>query len=407
MVATGPRTLLTSVHGEVQEGVAQETREPDQLTEIKEDVKTDIMEVANAHESAEPAPQQVATKADEDNVTSLQESDTVPDETAQAMTTQDPENNGNVPQGPKSISNEKPSATSAPTEDIEMKENGENRPQMPIATPNDSPPGSKSTVQVLIVSPRNNSRLAGEGAKRAVPLPAPEPPAKRKRGRPRKQPIQPGPEPEPEAEAQPEAELEPKAEPETESSSQPEPETTEATEFTKPTETEQIKTRPYRIETVEKSTRWENADDTTPKSSNEPNAPEEFENKKKEGDHPDLPSSPLSEPPDDLSLESELEPQFQSQSQPKPKSPLHLTPYGPNEVIISGIKSPANLVSNLLQIDGRPKEGARTANAWKEIRCYRKNQDMGSLFEVRQTWYYKQKQKGNVKDQDRDPEWER
>lgn len=404
MVATGPRTLLTSVHGEVQEGVARETREPDQLTEAKEDVKTDIMEVANAHESAEPAPQQVTTEADENNVTSLQESVTVPDGTAQDMTTQDPENNGNGPQDQRSISNEKPSATSAPTEDIEMKDNGESRPQMPIATPNDSPQDSKTTVQVLIVSPRNNSRLAGEGVKRAIPFPAPEPPAKRKRGRPRKHPKQPGPEPEPEAEAQPEAELEPKAETETESSSQPEPEATEATEFTKPTKTEQIDTRPYRIEPVEKPIRWENANDTTPKSSNDPNASKEFVNKKKEGNQTDLPSSPLSEPREDLSLESELEPQSQSQSQPKP--PLHLIPYGPNEVIITGIKSPANLVSNLLQIDGRPKEGARTANAWKEIRCYRKNQDMGSLFEVRQTWYYKQKQKWNVKDQDRDPEWE-
>ncbi|KAJ5203902.1 uncharacterized protein N7498_004781 [Penicillium cinerascens] len=406
VVATGPRTLLTSVHGEVQEGFAQEMRESDQLTDAKEDVKTDIMEVSNGHESAEPAPQQMTTKADENNVTSLQESVTVPDETVQSMTTQDPENNGNGPQDPKSISNERPSTTSVPTEDIEMKENGENRPQMPIATPNDSPRGSKTTVQVLIVSPRHNSRLAGEGAKRTIPLPAPQPPAKRKRGRPRKHPIQPVPEPEPEAKAQPQAELEPKAEPEIESSSQPKPEATEATVFTKLTETEQINTRPYRMEPVEKSIRWENANDTTPNSSNEPNAREEFANKKIEGDQTDLPSSPLSEAPEDLSLESELEPQSQTQSQPNPKPPLHLIPYGPNEVIITGIKTPRNLVSNLLQIDGRPKEGARSANAWKEIRCYRKNQDMGSLFEVRQTWYYKQKQKWNSKDQDLDPEWE-
>lgn len=62
----------------------------------------------------------------------------------------------------------------------------------------------------------------------------------------------------------------------------------------------------------------------------------------------------------------------------------------PDEIIVPGISSPMVLVKLILQIDGRRPDG-RTANSWKEIRCYRKNQDMGSLFDVRQAWYLKQK----------------
>ncbi|GLI80944.1 hypothetical protein PoHVEF18_009311 [Penicillium ochrochloron] len=62
----------------------------------------------------------------------------------------------------------------------------------------------------------------------------------------------------------------------------------------------------------------------------------------------------------------------------------------PDEIIVSDISSPMTLVYKILQIDGRRPDG-RTANSWKEIRCYRKNQDMGSLFDVRLAWYLKQK----------------
>ncbi|KAJ5674692.1 uncharacterized protein N7477_004626 [Penicillium maclennaniae] len=116
------------------------------------------------------------------------------------------------------------------------------------------------------------------------------------------------------------------------------------------------------------------------------------------------PDSLLSEAPGDLSPPtSEQEPQ----SSAKPRHIFPITPYKTNEVVVSGIKAPANLVTCLLQIDGRPKEGARTANAWKEIRCYRNNQDMGSLFEVRQTWYFKQKRNEKVQqpDSDADTDW--
>ncbi|KAJ5484922.1 hypothetical protein N7539_004910 [Penicillium diatomitis] len=61
----------------------------------------------------------------------------------------------------------------------------------------------------------------------------------------------------------------------------------------------------------------------------------------------------------------------------------------PDEIVIPDISTPMALVKRILQIDGRRADG-RTANSWKEIRCYRKNQDMGSLFDVRQSWYSKQ-----------------
>lgn len=56
------------------------------------------------------------------------------------------------------------------------------------------------------------------------------------------------------------------------------------------------------------------------------------------------------------------------------------------EIILPNISTPASLVTKILQIDGRKPNG-RTANAWKEFRCYRNNQDMGSLFDVRETWF--------------------
>jgi hypothetical protein len=57
-----------------------------------------------------------------------------------------------------------------------------------------------------------------------------------------------------------------------------------------------------------------------------------------------------------------------------------------DEIIVPNLSSPQALVMKVLQIDGRMPNG-RTANAWKEIRCYRNNQDMGSLFDVREAWF--------------------
>ncbi|CAI7564530.1 unnamed protein product [Penicillium viridicatum] len=62
-----------------------------------------------------------------------------------------------------------------------------------------------------------------------------------------------------------------------------------------------------------------------------------------------------------------------------------------DEIIVPNLSSPQALVSKILQINGRMPNG-RTANAWKEIRCYRNNQDMGSLFDVREAWFLQQGQ---------------
>lgn len=60
------------------------------------------------------------------------------------------------------------------------------------------------------------------------------------------------------------------------------------------------------------------------------------------------------------------------------------------EITIRDIQSPLSFVKNVLKVDGRNPDG-RTSNAWKEVRCYRNNQDMGTLWDVRQAWYLKKK----------------
>lgn len=58
----------------------------------------------------------------------------------------------------------------------------------------------------------------------------------------------------------------------------------------------------------------------------------------------------------------------------------------PRDIIIRNVAGPSALTKKILEIDGRIKDPPN-GNAWKEIRCYRNNQDMGSLWEVRQAWY--------------------
>ncbi|KAJ9314973.1 hypothetical protein DTO271D3_4712 [Paecilomyces variotii] len=58
------------------------------------------------------------------------------------------------------------------------------------------------------------------------------------------------------------------------------------------------------------------------------------------------------------------------------------------DIIFPNVAGPQALASKILEIDGRIKNPPN-GNAWKQFRCYRNNQDMGSLWEVRQTWYLK------------------
>ena len=61
-----------------------------------------------------------------------------------------------------------------------------------------------------------------------------------------------------------------------------------------------------------------------------------------------------------------------------------------DEVVIPDVQGPSALTHKILEIDGRVTN-ATNGNAWKELRCYRDNQDMGTLWEVRQAWFAKKK----------------
>ncbi|PLB49416.1 hypothetical protein P170DRAFT_464844 [Aspergillus steynii IBT 23096] len=59
-----------------------------------------------------------------------------------------------------------------------------------------------------------------------------------------------------------------------------------------------------------------------------------------------------------------------------------------DDVVVSGITGLNSLAAKIVEVDGRLKKMPR-GNAWKEFRSYRNNQDMGSLWEVRQAWFLK------------------
>ncbi|RHZ58720.1 uncharacterized protein CDV56_104809 [Aspergillus thermomutatus] len=61
-----------------------------------------------------------------------------------------------------------------------------------------------------------------------------------------------------------------------------------------------------------------------------------------------------------------------------------------SEIILENIGGPNALSLKILEVDGRIKD-VPNGNAWKEFRSYRNNQDMGSLWEVRQAWYLRGK----------------
>lgn len=58
--------------------------------------------------------------------------------------------------------------------------------------------------------------------------------------------------------------------------------------------------------------------------------------------------------------------------------------------ILWNVNGATSLCSKMVEVDGRITH-IPNGNAWKEFRSYRDNQDMGSLWEVRQAWYAKQK----------------
>lgn len=55
------------------------------------------------------------------------------------------------------------------------------------------------------------------------------------------------------------------------------------------------------------------------------------------------------------------------------------------DVVLPKVNNPKQLSDAMLAEDGRIK--ARGANAWKEFRCVRGNQDMGSLWDARELYH--------------------
>lgn len=94
----------------------------------------------------------------------------------------------------------------------------------------------------------------------------------------------------------------------------------------------------------------------------------------KNGDHEvvDMPSPTNASAPNDKD----------TNTGPAPSSTLEQR----DDVTVSGIIGLTALLAKIVEVDGRVKKTPR-GNAWKEFRSYRNNQDMGTLWEVRQAWY--------------------
>lgn len=93
----------------------------------------------------------------------------------------------------------------------------------------------------------------------------------------------------------------------------------------------------------------------------------------------------------DTDIRTVPEPAKQDVSRKQPISvntPLPLTLGGVEVAILMNIHGATNLGNKMIEVDGRITQ-IPNGNAWKEFRCYRNNQDMGSLWEVRQAWYVK------------------
>lgn len=226
--------------------------------------------------------------------------------------------------------------------------------------------------QVIISHP------APDSLKRNVPEPAMEPPIKRKRGRPRRSPLLPSgttgivtpasidnPN---EAETENNMEVALRADPESESTANSQPNSEDEMIFV---------TSPNRVEHTD---------------------PTELPFVAEASDSQAVQSTSQAVPESETKQQTEVATPVKSQQQktsstlssplsPPPSSPIFDS--GPEEIVIPGITTPHTLGMKILEIDGR-KVGTRINNAWKSIRCYRKNQDMGSLWDIRLAWFQKQ-----------------
>ena len=303
------------------------------------------------------------------------------------------------------------------------------------AVPTEKKRRESPDFSVVIVSPRG---VKSRSMKRTVPPPEPQPPVKRKRGRPRKHPlhVQLEPQPEHEPEREPEVRQEPElpqpdqpkpappvsslsilaaeiekntrataapsslsilaAEIETNKkaaaeSSHPEPTNLDPT----PTVSSPLSPSPPSPEPVQELSSIDTQNGTVEKPTDKPETPVIGEAPAKSPIEIDAvefaPTEEVtkadnagSNDPAEAPIKDEQD--ESTSTEKKDTAPSQYTTNEMDEIILSNITSPQALVLKILQIDGRMPNG-RTANAWKELRCYRNNQDMGSLFDVRETWF--------------------
>ncbi|OQD61618.1 hypothetical protein PENPOL_c016G08938 [Penicillium polonicum] len=280
----------------------------------------------------------------------------------------------------------------------------------PVIPPsNDEATQEENPFSVVIVSPGGTRN---KKPKRTIPEPEPQPPVKRKRGRPRKNPPK---QPEPEPPREPEVSQE------IEVSQRHEQSPTAPVSF--------MDTVAAQIEENCKAAAAATSSDpkpSQPKShlsvlSSAPEPPALLEpelstsveessiantnGKSDKAELLELSTAQFDTPVDsvEVPVEAPIEPPIEAEQDKITKPPStepqnnlvptlsQATTSESDEIIVPNLSSPQALVSKILQINGRMPNG-RTANAWKEIRCYRNNQDMGSLFDVREAWFLQQGQ---------------
>ncbi|KAJ5280098.1 hypothetical protein N7478_005470 [Penicillium angulare] len=278
-------------------------------------------------------------------------------------------------------------------------------PSLPTSSPpkqsirtNPVAPERQSNVEVVIFSPH---KASDETLKRSIPQPAVEPLPKRKKGRPRKVPID---HELSEVQDIPEIEDKPlyKEEPEASPEAKPMPASRQTVQVVLES-TPNLTPKPEPITETHKPEK--SIEDSIPLHSGNTSAeaikyPPIFELPGPSDIPMDVPPSTR---PDELDITNNVQSDLNFtpkdtqevalQTNPTPSTSLPITEQSsiaPEEVVVREITNPMMLAKRILAVDGRKKD-SRTANAWKEIRCYRDNQDMGSLWDVRQAWFLKQK----------------
>lgn len=263
-------------------------------------------------------------------------------------------------------------ATSTPCEEKEAKENADVNAKAAISTPCEEKPVNKWTIPTVVIINRRVDATKPSGSeelKRKAPELELQPPVKRKRGRPPKKAKRTagkfdnerdcGIHPAQEQESCPSAPLD--------VSGDANPSILETAESANPPDNTTSSEIP-------KSSLLETANPYDTKS---PESPGNIDQKDSE-----ILSAPAP-----------------SQNDPDPSSSqMPVNEFG--EIILDNISTPSMLATKIVQADGRISTKTvdddgnlvrfHQANPWKEIRCYRNNQDMGSLWDVRQAWFLKQ-----------------